>query len=264
VPSNDYLGLEAYLGGAFLHPGGQPATLAMIERLRLGPGQRVLEIGCGTGATTALVARQIGVSLVALDGSPSMLAACAGRLGAEGLRGGVDLLRVDLNRGLPFRDGVFDAIFAESVIALLADVEAVAGECTRLLRPGGRLAFNERIWKPGLSQAFVDEVNAYSLRAFGIQSATRQPLDHHGWVTLLEGAGLTAVQAMPVRELTAAVQPADSASQPGRRWRYLRRPSTIYQALQFKRLASRQPAYWSQQENYLFWAEKPASVMRDA
>jgi SAM-dependent methyltransferase len=256
VPSNDYLGLEAYLGGAFLHPGGQPATLVMIDRLGLFPGQRVLEIGCGTGATTALVARKTGVSLVSLDGASSMLTACANRLSAEGLRGGIDLLRVDLNGGLPFRDESFDAIFAESVIALLDDVAAVARECARLLRPGGRLAFNERIWKPGLSQAFVDEVNAYSQRAFGIASATRQPLDQRGWVALLEGAGLIAVQAMPVRELIDT-RNIDADNRLRRRVRYLRRPSTIYPAFQFKRLASRKPAYWTQQENYLFFARKP-------
>lgn len=257
---NDYLSLEAYLGGAFLHPGGVAATLAMLDRLEVTPDTRVLEIGCGTGATTVLVARRTGAAIVALDGSPSMLTTAAQRIGAAGLRGGVDLVRANLNGGLPFRDGSFDAIFAESVIALLDDVESVAHECARLLGPGGRLAFNERIWKAGLSQAFVDEVNTYSQRAFGIQSATREPLDHHGWVALLEGAGLTAVQAMPVRELTGG-QHIDTGNQLWRRWRYLRRPSATFQAFRFKRLASRRPAYWTQQENYLFFARKPDDLV---
>ncbi len=126
---HDFLDLEAYLGGTFLHPGGVRATQAVIERLHLAPDRRVLEIGCGTGATTALVVRQTGASIVALDRSPRMLAAARRRHSQNGTRPPVDLVRVDLNRGLPFNDGAFDAVFAESVIALLDDVEAVASEC---------------------------------------------------------------------------------------------------------------------------------------
>lgn len=268
VRSNDFLDMEAYLGGAFLHPGGLPATLAMLDRLGLEQGQRVLELGSGTGATTALVAHRTGASIVALDRSPRMLAAASDRLRGEGVRQQVDLVRVDMNRALPFRDGVFDAVYAESVIALLDDVDAVARECARLLRPGGKLALNERIWKAGVSQDLADEVNAFSRRAFGIQSATRQPLDHLGWAQLLERAGLTNVDAAPVRGLVAETpQRPATAGRLQRRLRYLRRPSAIYRALRFKRLARRHPAYWAQQENYLFVAQKPpiatASARRD-
>ncbi len=259
---DDYLDMEAYLGGAFLHPGGIRATQAMFERLQLVPGQRVLEIGCGTGATTVLVARLTGASIVALDRSHRMLAVARRRHSQNGTRPPVDLVRVDLNRGLPFNDGAFDAVFAESVIALLDDVEVVASECCRVLKPGGRLAFNERIWKPGVPQPLVDEINAFSLRAFGIQSATREPLDHTGWVALLESAGLVNIQAVPIRELQAVTTPMPTTtSRFQRRLRYLRRPSMIAHALRFKRLARQHPDWWAQQENYLFVAEKPSNLL---
>jgi SAM-dependent methyltransferase len=258
VAGHDFLNLEAYLGGSFLHPGGIRATLAMFERLQLAPERRVLEIGCGTGATTELVARQTGASIVAVDRSPRMLATAQHRHCQNQTQPLVDLVRVDLNRGLPFSDGVFDAVFAESVIALLDNVGAVAHECSRVLKPGGRLAFNERIWKPNVPQALVDEINAFSHRAFGIQSATRQPLDHTGWVALLESAGFVNIEAIPVGQLKPASTPLPTpASRFKRRLRYLRRPSTIVQALRFKRLAHQHPDWWAQQENYLFVAEKP-------
>ena len=254
---DDFLDMEAYLGGAFLHPGGIRATQAMFERLQFAPGRRVLEIGCGTGATTVLVARLTGASIVALDRSPHMLAATQRRLSQNGMRPAVDLVRVNLNRGLPFDDGAFNAIFAESVIALLEDVEALASECLRVLKPGGRLAFNERIWKPGVPQPLVDEINAFSRRAFGIQSATRQPLDHAGWVALLESAGLVNVEAVPVGQLRPVTAPMPTTVAPfQRRLRYLRRPATIWQALRFKRLARQHPDWWAQQENYLFFGQK--------
>jgi SAM-dependent methyltransferase len=258
VRGDDYLDMEAYLGGAFLHPGGVRATQAMFERLQLAPGRRVLEIGCGTGATTALVGRLTGALIVALDRSPRMLAVAQRRLRQNSALPDIDLVRVNLDRGLPFSDGAFDAVFAESVIALLEDVEGVAGECFRVLKPGGRLAFNERIWKPGVPQPLVDEINGFSRRAFGIQSATRQPLDHAGWVRLLESAGLINVEAVPVGQLKP-ITPSmpTTVSRFQRRLRYLRRPSTIAHALRFKRLARQHPDWWAQQENYLFLAQKP-------
>lgn len=263
--NNDYLDMEAYLGGTFLHPGGLPATLAMVDRLGLTQGQRVLELGCGTGATTALVAQRTGVSIVALDRSSRMLAVASDRLREEGVHQQIGLVRADMNRPLPFRDGVFDAIYAESVIALLGDVDAVARECVRLLRPEGQLAFNERIWKAGVSQELVDEVNAFSRSAFGIQSATRQSLDRLGWMRLLESAGLTAIDAAPVRAVaTAQPQRPNTAGWLMRRVRYLVQPSAIYQSLRFQRLARRHPAYWAQQENYLFFAQKPAATPASA
>jgi len=257
VRGHDFLDLEAYLGGSFLHPGGIRATQAMFERLQFAPGRRVLEIGCGTGATTALMARQTGASIVALDRSPRMLATARRRHSQNGTRPPVDLVRVDLNRGFPFDDGAFDAVFAESVIALLDDVEVVASECFRVLTPGGRLAFNERIWKPGVPQPLVDEINAFSRRAFGIQSATHQPLDHAGWVALLEQAGFVNVEAVPVGQLQPVTTPTPTTgARFQRRLRYLRRPATIWQALRFKRLARQHPDWWAQQENYLFFGQK--------
>jgi SAM-dependent methyltransferase len=264
VADHDFLDLEAYLGGAFLHPGGVRATQAMFERLQIAPGRRVLEIGCGTGATTALVARQTGVSIVAIDRSPRMLATAQRRHRQNGTQSPVDLVRVDLNREFPFTNATFDAVFAESVIALLDDVEAVANECSRVLIPGGKLAFNERIWKPGVPQALVDEINAFSHRAFGIQSATRQPLDHAGWAALLESAGFIHVEAIPVGQLKPTSTPLPTpSSRLQRRLRYLRRPSTIVQAMRFKRLARHHPEWWAQQENYLFYAEKAGSQTDD-
>lgn len=261
---NSFLDLEAYLGGEFLHPGGVPATQATIKRLRLASGQRVLEIGCGTGATTALVTRQTGASIVAIDRSPRMLAAARCRHSQRDEPATIDLVQVDLNCGLPFSDGSFDAVFAESVIALLDDVESVARECSRVLKPGGRLAFNERIWKPGVPQALVDQINTFSRSAFGIQSATRQPLDHAGWVALLESADFVNVEAVPVGQLKPVTAPLSTpASRLQRRLRYLRRPSTIAQALRFKRLARQHPDWWAQQENYLFIAEKARSRTKE-
>lgn len=82
---------------------------------------------------------------------------------------------------------------------------------------------------------------------------------------MLERAGLTNVDAEPVRSLVAAnPQRLAIAGRLQRRLRYLQRPSAIYRAWRFKRLARRHPAYWAQQENYLFFAQKPSETTASA
>ena len=246
----DFLALEAYLGGDFLHPGGRTATEALLKRLDLPPGARVLELGCGTGATACLMAREKRVQVVALELSPVMLMAAQARSGS------VFLVRADVSRRLPFPTAVFDAVYAESVVALLEPTPVIR-EAVRVLRPGGQLALIERVWKPGVPQALVEEVNAVSTRVFGIPAATRQPLDRDGWLALLRQAGLVEVQAVAVDTLLAAQRPEVRLRQRlVRARRYLARPQTVWQSLWFKVMVRRYAALWSHLESYLFLAWK--------
>lgn len=91
---------------------------------------RVLDVGCGTGGTTAFLARSLGfTSLVACDFAAEALAFTAGR----GLK---RLVRASAER-LPFRDGSFDLVLALDVLEHHDDDVAVARELRRVLRPGG-------------------------------------------------------------------------------------------------------------------------------
>lgn len=258
-----FLDLEAYLGGTFLHPGGRDATRWLLERVAGRPGiARALELGCGTGATAQLLARRTGASVVAVDRSPAMLAAARRRLqgfdgGPDGPGSRVHLVQADVGQPLPFADGYFDLVYAESVVALL-DVMQVLEEGYRVLRPGGWLAFNERIWKPGLTAEQVSAVNAASRRAFGIPAATEQPWDCQEWEALLRGAGLVEVQAIPIDEVIGQRSPGLHLSQRWRRLRrYLARLRALQQALRYKAAVRQQARLWASLECYLFLARKP-------
>jgi len=239
-----YLDLEAALETPFVHPGGEVATAHVLTKLALASGALALDLGCGTGAT-AVEASRTGAAVVGLDLRTAMLAAARRR------RGSLRLVRADLDAFLPFDDAVFDAVWAESVVALL-DPPAVVAELVRVLRPGGRLALNERIWKPGTTTAEASRVNALSMRCFGIPAAAADPLDRDGWIGLLgrSGIDLEEVTAMDDLALRSPVLPV-------REWwarqrRYLSSPALLAASLGSRFWIRRHRADWRRLESWIF------------
>jgi len=115
-----------------------------FERLRLRPGHRVLDLGCGAGRH-AFAAARAGATVVALDRDGIELKQVRAVLGAMTDSGE---LPVDTGGGevqgdalaLPFPDVSFDRIVASEVLEHVPDDRGALAELVRVLRPGGRLA----------------------------------------------------------------------------------------------------------------------------
>ena len=93
----------------------------VVDRL---PRGRLLDLGAGTGAANPIFGDR---SVVALDPAPEML-----------VRNDAPSRVVAAGEALPFRDGVFDAVFSAYVFRNLDSVPDTAAEIARVLRPGGR------------------------------------------------------------------------------------------------------------------------------
>ncbi|CAN5536317.1 class I SAM-dependent methyltransferase [soil metagenome] len=98
------------------------------------PGQRALDVGCGPGALTAVLAERLGPDHVAaLDPSAQFVDAARSRLP------GVDI-RLASAESIPFDDDTFDIALAELVVHFMSDPVAGLREMARVTRPGGRIA----------------------------------------------------------------------------------------------------------------------------
>jgi SAM-dependent methyltransferase len=123
VPADAY---DRFMGRYSSQLSSQVADLA-----RVGAGQRVLDVGCGSGMLTGELVLRVGAGAVAaIDPSEQFVAAVRER------RPGVDV-RYGVAEQLPFGDGEFDAALAQLVVHFLSDAPTGLREMARVTRPGG-------------------------------------------------------------------------------------------------------------------------------
>ena len=108
----------------------------VVAWLDLAGDERVLDAGCGTGQVTALLRDRLPRgTVIALDGSASMIARARSRLGEER----VTYLVADLAAPLPLEEAV-DAVLSTATFHWIADHDALFAHLAAVLRPGGQLA----------------------------------------------------------------------------------------------------------------------------
>ncbi len=111
-----------------------PLAAQFVDTAGVRPEWRVLDVGCGPGALTAVLVERCGASAVsAVDPSESFVAATRERLP------GVDVRRAGAD-ALPFADDGFDAALAQLVVHFMPDPVAGLRELARVTRPGGTVA----------------------------------------------------------------------------------------------------------------------------
>ena len=121
---------------------GRAQRNAVWEVLRrtFQPGERVLELNCGTGEDALFLAR-MGVSVLACDASQKMISVAAQRMAADASRALVELeARPTECVGELHEAGSFDGVFSNfSGLNCVADLRDIAQQLSRLVKPGGRL-----------------------------------------------------------------------------------------------------------------------------
>ncbi len=151
--------LELFGGLPRQGPGSAASTRRALRLVPgVGPRTRVLDIGCGTGAQTLVLAESAPARIVAVDIHPPFVDALNRKARDLGIAHRLEARVADM-QSLDFADGAFDLIWCEGAIYNMG-VEAGLRGWRRLLRRGGHVALTEVCWRkpepPGECAAFWD------------------------------------------------------------------------------------------------------------
>ncbi len=129
-----------------LGPGGLQQTLRALDLsgLRNRRNLHIADLGCGTGASTLVLADNLDADITAVDLFPAFLEELHTRAEQRGLGGRIRTLATNFD-DLPFPDASLDAIWSEGAIYNLGFSAGVAA-WRRYLKPGGVLAVSELTW----------------------------------------------------------------------------------------------------------------------
>jgi phosphatidylethanolamine/phosphatidyl-N-methylethanolamine N-methyltransferase len=114
----------------------QPGRKAVLQALRLRSGERVLEVGVGTGLSLPLYPRD--VSITGIDVSSEMLDKARRRVARHGLANVEALLEMDAER-MSFADASFDKVVAMYVVSVVERPAHLLEELHRVCRPNGEI-----------------------------------------------------------------------------------------------------------------------------
>lgn len=111
-------------------------TSRMIAAAEFEPGQRHLDVGCGTGTPACRLAQEQGIEVLGITNSQVGVASATARAAELGVGNVTFELRDGTDNDLP--DESFDRVWALESSHLMADRAALVRECARVLKPGGR------------------------------------------------------------------------------------------------------------------------------
>ncbi|MBL8772249.1 MAG: methyltransferase domain-containing protein [Phenylobacterium sp.] len=129
-----------------------PFEATLTQAAFPGAGRRVVDIGCGAGATTLAMARRLGPDglITGVDISGPLVAVARARADAEGLRAG--FIQADAQTHA-FEAGTFDAAISRFGVMFFDDPVAAFANIRRALRPGGTLTFEA--WRSPMENGFM-------------------------------------------------------------------------------------------------------------
>lgn len=172
---------------------GRPVAETLVQLATPRPGERVLDVACGTGVVARLAAQRVGAdgAVAGLDINPGMLAV-ARAVTPPGLRITWHEASAD---AMPLPDESFDVVFCQMSLQFMPDRPRALSEMRRVLRPGGRLALNVPGPIAPLFQVLADALGRHAgPQAAGFVQAVFALHDEAELEQLLAGAGLRSVR----------------------------------------------------------------------
>jgi len=174
----------------------EPLARLFLEQVPLQPGQRVLDIACGTGIVARLAAPIVGTEgrVVGVDLNADMIAVAGRQAKPEGAA--IEWRQGDA-AALPFEDAVFDVVLCQQGLQFLPDKPAALAEMHRVLSPGGRMA--HCLWRAIEHSPYLKACVEALIPHLGAASASRLEApfalgDAEALRGLIAGAGFATIE----------------------------------------------------------------------
>lgn len=147
------------LMGEQIHLGGFQSSVDLAKRAGLAAGMCGVDLGCASGAGMRFLVRFVKIArMTGVDATPAMVELGRHRVAAEGLDASIDFVLGDAcDTGLPTEE--FDFVWGEDAWCCVENKPQLIAEASRLIRPGGKIAFTDWVEGPaGLTNAEAESL----------------------------------------------------------------------------------------------------------
>ena len=188
---------------AYIHASGKRASCKMAELLEAKEGEKILEVGFGTGASLVRMAAQSKACFQGYELSSIMYEKALERIRFSKMSGRITIHLMEKKNHFPAADNTFNKVYCESIIAIQegSDFNTLLLEIKRVLKPGGVLLFNETIWLDTTGKDHAKNINEQCKNAFGIIQSTHEYLHLADWKKVLTEMGFIPELVLPVSEI---------------------------------------------------------------
>jgi ubiquinone/menaquinone biosynthesis C-methylase UbiE len=177
--------MAKHLGLNVLHPGGLKETRRLLKQCKFSTRSKILDLGCGRGSTTILIAETFRCHVIGVDIDNDLLSAAKENTKKRNLDNLAEFRYANIEN-LPFEDNVFDGAIAQAVL-VFTDKNKALREISRVIKPRGFIGVIELSWKKPPTEFIARRVKE-TLCSVSLEADL-----HEDWVNRMQKAGFQVV-----------------------------------------------------------------------